>query len=132
MEDEYPDHQWGPWISGLYVREQDRHRGISVMLGKTVAELACKKNISKIYYFTHNHDLATFYNKLQGFPIKPVVGGHFSYRSKPILVYAAAPLALVNLINEYLQNSNIPYDAQRKEFTPSKPVITASSNINRL
>lgn len=117
MEDEYPDQKWGPWLSGLYVREQDRYRGISAMLGKKLAECAGKKHIPRIYYFTHNQELSSFYNKLGGTQLKTVAGDNYCYRNKPILLYSADLANLVRVIDEYLVSSQINYDADLDVFT---------------
>ncbi len=102
MEDEYPDYGWGPWFSGLYVREQNRHQRISAMLGLGAAQLALKNKAVSIYYFTHNLALADFYNQLQGEVLKPFMGQQYKYLGKPILVYAAKTENIVKLLETYL------------------------------
>jgi hypothetical protein len=107
MEDEYPDHGWGPWFSGLYVREQNRHQGISAMLGLKAALLAQKNDAVSIYYFTHNLDLADFYNKLKGEEVKAFPKNQYTYLGKPILVYRAKPEALVKILETYLKKIDL-------------------------
>jgi GNAT superfamily N-acetyltransferase len=102
MEDEYPDYKWGPWLYGLYVREEARKQGISAMLGITAIQIAADRHMPHVYYFTYNHPLAGFYQQLQGEQIKPIFSGEFSYRKKPILVYRAEPAKLLKLLEEYL------------------------------
>jgi hypothetical protein len=115
MEDEYPDYGWGPWFSGLYVREQNRHQRISAMLGLSAAQLAQKNNVVSIYYFTHNLALADFYNQLQGEDIKPFMDQQYKYLGKPILVYAAKPENIVKLLQAYLVKNPPPVNQTLKD-----------------
>jgi GNAT superfamily N-acetyltransferase len=121
MEDEYPDHRWGPWLSGLYVCDEARKQGISAMLGTTAIQAAQDRKQPYVFYFTHNHDLASFYHQLQGEQIKPAISGTFSYRNKPILVYRAEPAKLLKLLEAYLSKTGITKTKDQYTTKPAAP-----------
>jgi GNAT superfamily N-acetyltransferase len=131
MEDEYVDYGWGPWLSGLYIHPDYRHRGISAMLGKIVIERALldSKKYSTLYYFTHNHNLADFYNQLKGMVIKPAFGGEYTYRKKPILIFKANSVDIAKAIDGYLQKESILFDTTNKIFISMVNPLTIVSKL---
>jgi hypothetical protein len=75
--------------------------------------LAQEKKVHYLYYFTHNHALAAFYQRLQGEQLKPFLTPRlpYTYHGLPILVYRALATKLIKLCDDYLAKAEVKTDA---------------------